>query len=147
MNEREESLIDQSPLTESVSEKIKYTFKDKFLIKPLDSIKVKKEVSKPVIKDDKPVADRNGIEAVDYQDVETETVEVDSDFRKGVVLKVPYSYAIRMNDEKWPEFPVHVGDVVIYNNNSAKWFDLLKDTVLVDHYSIFAKEDTVIVDE
>ena len=145
MNEREESLIDQSPLTESVSEKIKYTFKDKFLIKPLDSIKVKKEVSKPVIKDDKPVADRNGI--VDYQDVETETVEVDSDFRKGVVLKVPYSYAIRMNDEKWPEFPIHVGDVVIYNNNSAKWFDLLKDTVLIDHYSIFAKEDTVIVDE
>ena len=117
------------------------------MIKPLDPIKVKKEFSKPVITDDKPKKDDNGIEAVDYKDVETEVMEVDSDFRKGVVLKIPYSYTLRMNDEKWPEFPIHVGDVVIYHNNGGKWFDLLKDTVLVDHYNIVAKEDTVIVNE
>ena len=42
----EEKLIDQSVLAEDVSSKIKYEFRDFFLIKPLDPVKVKKEFSK-----------------------------------------------------------------------------------------------------
>ena len=75
----EDKLIDQSELAESVAEKIKYEFFDHFLVKPLDPVKVKKEVSK--LPNKKPVKDENGIEAVDVDEVETEVKEVDSDYR------------------------------------------------------------------
>ena len=86
--EDKEQLIDQSVLAEDVSEKIKYSFFDIFLVKPLDPVKVKKEFSKPV-PTGTPVEDANGIEAQDFDSVETEVKEVDSDFRRGVVLKRP----------------------------------------------------------
>jgi hypothetical protein len=67
----EDKIIDQSALAEDVSSKIEYTFIDRFLVKPLDVVKVKKTFTKPV-SDKKPVVDENGIEAVDYDTVETE---------------------------------------------------------------------------
>ena len=82
----EEKLIDQSPLAESVAENIKYEFLDFFLVKPLDPVKVKKEFSKPVTTGT-PAKDANGIEAQDFENVETEVKEVDSDYRRGIVLK------------------------------------------------------------
>lgn len=147
MDEVKTELIDQAPLAKSVSDNIKYAFKDKFLVKPLEPIKIKKEISKPIVTDNTAVKDENGVEAVDYKDVETKIEEVDSNFRRGVVLKVPYAYSLRMEDEKWPEFPINIGDVIIYNDSASRWFDLLKDTVLIDTYSIFAKEDTVNADK
>ena len=139
MNEKD-VLIDQTAVAEDVSEKIHYSFKSQFLIKPLDPIKVKKEFNKPVL-DDKPTTDKNGVEAVDYKDVETEVKEVEADFRKGVVLKVPFSYKTNMNSKDYPEMPIHVGDVVVYRQQSAKWFDILKDTQLLSSYDIVAVEN------
>jgi hypothetical protein len=131
----EEKLIDQSQLAESVAEKIQYDFRDKFLVKPLDPIMVKKEFSKPVPTGES-TKDENGIEAVDYDKVETEVKEVESDFKKGVVLKVPFTYSERMKDEKFREMPIKVGDIIVYSY--GKWFDIMKDTELVGMYDVIA---------
>lgn len=136
----EDKIIDQSQLAEYLSGKIKYEMHRQFLVKPLDPIMVKKEFSKPVSADNKPKKDENGIEAVDYDDVETEVKEVESDFRKGVVLKIPFDYEQSMNGDNWKDMPVKVGDIVVYNNRSAHWFDILKDTQLVSGYDIIAIE-------
>ena len=135
----EEIKIDQSVLAEDISSKIEYEFRNFFLVKPLDPIKVKKEFSKPVAKDDTAKKDNNDIEAVDYDQVETEVKEVDSDYRKGVVLKVPFDSKNRMSSKDFPEMEVNVGDTVVYRENRGTWFDLLKDTQLVGAYDIIGK--------
>lgn len=137
----EDKIIDQSELANSVSEKIPYDMHKHFLIKPLPPVKVKKEFTNPIDKESTAKTDENGVEAVDYE-VKTEVKEVDSDFRKGVVIKIPYEYQRQMNDEKWPEMPIKVGDIVIYNNRHTNWFDLLKDTQLITGYDIVAVEST-----
>ena len=139
----EEKNIDQSQLAEDVSSKINYELGDPFLVKPLDKIKVMKDFSVPVAKDTEgPVAENSDeeVKAIDYDTVATETKEVDSDYRKGIVLKVPFSYAARMKDNKWPAMEINVGDTVIYKETSARWFDLLKDSQLLSAYDIVAKE-------
>lgn len=137
---KEEQIMDQSVLAEDVSNKIPYEFTDCFLVKPLDAIKVTKEFSKPV-SDKEPVKDKNGIEAVDYDKVETEIKEVDSDFRKGVVLKVPYSHSAAANDPgiKYMQV-INVGDTIIFKEHPVYYFDLLKDTRLIRYYDIVAIE-------
>ena len=135
----EEIKIDQSVLAEDISSKIEYEFRNFFLVKPLDPIKVKKEFSKPVAKDDTAKKDENEIEAVDYDQVETEVKEVDSDYRTGVVLKVPFDSKNRMSSKDFPEMEINVGDTVVYKDNRGIWFDLLKDTQLIGAYDIIAK--------
>ena len=135
----EEIKIDQSVLAEDISSKIEYEFRNMFLVKPLDPIKVKKEFSKPVAKDDTAKKDDNDIEAVDYDQVETEVKEVDSDYRTGIVLKVPFDSKNRMSSKDFPEMEINVGDTVVYKDNRGVWFDLLKDTQLIGAYDIIAK--------
>lgn len=135
----EEIKIDQSVLAEDISSKIEYEFRNFFLVKPLDPIKVKKEFSKPVAKDDTAKKDENEIEAVDYDQVETEVKEVDSDYRTGIVLKVPFDSKNRMSSKDFPEMEINVGDTVVYKDNRGVWFDLLKDTQLIGAYDIIAK--------
>ena len=65
-------MIDQTQLAEDLSSKIKYEFRQMFLVKPLEPVKVKKKISEPVAKDTKPKKDKDGIEAVDYDEVKTE---------------------------------------------------------------------------
>lgn len=138
--EEKDKIIDQSELANDVSSKIPYEFVDSFLVKLLDPIKVKKEFSKPV-ETKKPIKDKNGIEAIDYDKVETEVKEVDSDYRKGVVLKVPYSYTSQLKDDKFSYIPsISIGDIVIFRDASARYFDLLKDSKLIRQYDIVAIE-------
>lgn len=126
-------LIDQSQLAESVASKIEYNFTDAFLVKLLDPIKVKKEFSKPV--DNMPAKkDKDGIEAVDFDKVETEVKEVESDFRKAVVIKTPLSLEHKDNIP----YEIKVGDVVLVRNMRGEYFDLLKDSKLVHYYDIVA---------
>lgn len=133
MGEDKEVLIDQAQLAESVADKIGYVFVDNFLVKQLEPIKVKKEFSKPV-SDKAPTKDKDGVEAIDYDKVETEVKEVDSDFRKGVVLKVPASYTFDANRPT----DIKVGDVVLFRDRGAAYFDLLKDSRLVSLFNIIA---------
>ena len=85
--EDNEKMIDQAAVAESVGNKIKYSFSDYFLVKPLDPIKVKKEFTK-LPDNKKPVKDKNGVEAVNVEssEIETEVNDVDSDFINAVVL-------------------------------------------------------------
>lgn len=131
--ENDNLTIDQTPLAESVSLKIEYNFLDNFLVKQLDPIKVKKEFSKPV-SDNKPSVDKNGIKAVDYDKIETEVKETDSDFRKGVIIKIPMSYE-RMETKP---YDFKIGDVILFKDSRAGYFDLLKDSRLLNYYDIVA---------
>lgn len=133
----EENKIDQSVLAQDVAEKIKYDFLDFFLVKPLDPVKVKKEFSKPV-STNTPVKDENGIEAQDFDSVETEVKEVDSDYRRGVVLKRPLYY--NGSDAVGTSSEIKVGDIVIFRDAAGLRFDLLKDSRLLRQYDIIGFE-------
>lgn len=140
MEENTEMIVENTKIAESVSEHINFDTLRSFLVKPLDPIKVKKEFSKPIPDTTNPTKDENGVEATDYKEVETEIKEVDSDYRKGIILKIPYEYERQMKDEKYPVMPIKVGDTIIYTSRAGRWFDLLKDSQLVDAYSIVAVE-------
>ena len=139
--EDNEKMMDQTLVAESVGNKISYNFNDIFLVKPLDPIKVKKEFTK-LPEDKKPVKDTNGIEAVDVKDsdIETEVKEVNSDYRKAVVLKVPYTYEEALKQSNNTLQHINVGDVVLYKEGRSVWFDLIKDTQLIRVYEIIAIE-------
>lgn len=138
----EEKIIDQTQLAEDLSSRIKYEFRQMFLVKPLEPIKVKKKISEPVVKDAKPKEDKDGIKAVDYDEVKTEIKEVDSDYTRAVVLKLPYEYTHPYNDDKIQQMPIKVGDIIIYRSSrlGTMYFDLLKDSQLVPLYDIVATE-------
>ena len=133
----DEKLIDQSVLAEDVASQIKYQFLDFFLVKPLDPVKVKKEFSTPV--DTTVRKDDNGIEAQDFKEVMTEVKEVDSDYRRGVVLKRPLYYVdSEKNDNVYTN--INVGDIVIFRDTAGLRFDLLKDSRLLRQYDILGIE-------
>ena len=139
--EDNEKLMDQAAVAESVSNKIKYEFSDYFLVKPLDPIKVKKEFTK-LPEDKKPVKDKNGVAAVNVEDseIEAEVKEVDSDYRKAVVLKTPFYYENTLMENP-NMMKIKVGDVILYKENRSMWFDLIKDSQLVKIYEIIAVEN------
>lgn len=132
--------MDQKPLAEDVSSKINYEFSKQFLIKPLEPIMVKKVVSTPIpAKEQK--GDVDGVEATDYDDVKEEIKDVESRYKKGIILKVPQDYSASVElAEKKGEFSfyldLHVGDTVVYEY--AKDFDLIKDTKILSLYDIIA---------
>ena len=123
--------VDQSVLAEDVSKMVPYEFTDTYLVKPLDPIKVKKEVPVPVVKEEK--KDENGIEAQDFDEVKTEVKEFDSDFRKGIILKVPLSM---QNTQDTHTYKFNVGDTVVFRDRAGIHFDLVKDSKLIKYYDI-----------
>ena len=134
-----EKLIDQSVLAEDVAGQIKYNFLDFFLVKPLDPVKVKKEFSTPV--DTTVRKDENGIEAQDFKEVMTEVKEVDSDYRRGVVLKRPLYYDAPENTNLiGSPSEIKIGDIVIFRDTAGLRFDLLKDSRLLRQYDILGIE-------
>jgi hypothetical protein len=134
----EKETVDQAILAEDLSKQIKYSFLDFFLVKPLDPIKVTKEFSKPV-PTGTPAKDENGIEAQDFDSVETEVKEVDSDFRRGIVLKRPLYYENSTDDRGLAE--IKIGDTVLFRDTAGLRFDLLKDSRLLRQYDILGKVD------
>lgn len=134
--EEEKEIVDQSVLAEDVAGKIKYEFPDFFLVKPLDPVKVKKEFSTPVASG-VATKDENGIEAQDFDEVKTEIKEVDSDYRRGIVLKRPLYYD---NPENEGVFQFKIGDIVIFRETAGLRFDLLKDSRLIRQYDIIGIE-------
>lgn len=136
----ENKIIDQSPLAEDVANMISYEFFDFFLVKPLDPIKVKKEFSKPVSTGT--TKDADGIEAQDFNEVETEVKEVNSDYRKGVVIKRPTFLDMMKEDDKKvnPFANVQVGDIVIFRDPAGLRFDLVKDSRLLKAFDILGIE-------
>lgn len=116
-----EKVID--PLLEEVIAGIGYNPITCFLVKPLDTIMVSKDITtmKP-----NGVKDEDGIEGFDTV---TETKEVESNFREGIVLKLPLQ-GVCDN--------VYVGTKIVYNKKFAIDFDLFRDSQLVKPYDIVA---------
>lgn len=133
--------MEQETLAKSVAEKIPYEFMRYFLVKPLPVEKIKKEFDVPVAKDKK--TDENGIEAEDFDEVAKEVKEVDSDYMKGIVLKVPYDYAHQLenSEDKYRPMEIKVGDTLIFRRSKA-YFDLIKDTMTVASFDIMAVQKT-----
>lgn len=136
--EEKEQIVDQTILAQDVSEKIPFNMNKSFLIKPLDPIMVEKEFSKPIPV--KTTKDENGIEATDYEKVETEIKTVESKFQKGIVLKTPYKYKEFQERSEVPSIPVNIGDIVYYKQMYAEPFEIFKDSVLLNIYDITAVE-------
>ena len=132
----EDKMIDQSVLAEDVASKIPYSFRDFFLVKPLDPVKVKKEFNTPVAKGE-PKTDENGIEAQDFDEVKTEVKEVDSDYRRAIVLKTPVWYP---TEEMKESEIINIGDVVLFKDTTGSFFDLVKDSKIIRLYDIVAVE-------
>ena len=133
----EEKIIDQSVLAEDVASKIPYEFRDFFLVKPLDPVKVKKEFSTPVVKENAATSVKDDIEAQDYDEVKTEVKEVDSDYRRGIVLKSPVWYP---TEEMKENEVINTGDVVLFKDTAGMLFDLVKDSKIIRLYDIVAVE-------
>lgn len=129
-----ENNIDHTQLAESISEHIPYEFVRYFLVKPLELDKVKKEISRPVAEG---TTTDDGLEITDYNDVVTEIEEVDSDIRKGIVLKVPTEYETNRKKDPDAVIDIKVGDTVFYKNMAGRYFDLVKDSQYVAYYDIF----------
>ena len=126
-------------LANTLSKDIEYDFFDYYLVKPMPKIKVMKEFSKPIAEENKKSDD--DIQAIDYDKVETETKEVDSDFRRGIVLKLPKNYKGRteLNEEKTDNVAdIKIGDIILFRDRSYIPFDLLKDSMLIKHWDIIA---------
>lgn len=115
----------EDKVLETVLEDLKYVPLKDVLVKPLAPIKLKKEVTEAVGTGEKDV---DGYEKFDTK---TETKEVESEWREGIVLAIPTEY-INLGYE--------VGDTVVYNKKFAKEFDLFKDSVLVKSYDIIARK-------
>ena len=128
--------VDQSAVAETVESGIKYEFLEDFLVKPLDPVMVKKEFSTPVAKET--TTDENGIEAANYDEVTTEVKEVESDYREGIVLKVSNRYKGWMQSENSHDLPIEVGDTIVFRATAGKYFDLFKDSMLVNTYEVIA---------
>lgn len=133
----EEKIIDQSVLAEDVASKIPYEFRDFFLIKPLDPVKVKKEFSTPVAKENAATSNKDDIDVQDYDEVKTEIKEVDSDYRRGIVLKSPVWYP---TEEMKENEVINTGDVVLFKDTAGMFFDLVKDSKIIRLYDIVAVE-------
>lgn len=125
----DKKIIDQTKLAEDIAAKIDYEFTDLFLVKKLDPIKVKKEFSKPI-----PSKKQKDGDVIDYDKVETEVKEVDSDYAKGVVIKVPMTYMADTNRRE----DIQVGNVIVFKPGLAQTFDWLKDSVLISRFGIIA---------
>lgn len=138
----DEQIVDQTQLAEDLSSKIKLEFSKEFLVKPLEPVMVKKEFDKPVAKDPTPKQDKDGVEAIDYDEVETEIKEVESDYRRGVILKIPTEYVHQKADETYGSslLDLKVGDIILYPSRAGRWFDQIKDTQLLRLYDISAVE-------
>ena len=118
----------EDKVLETVLEGLKYVPLKDILIKPLAPIKLTKEVTEAVGTGEKDV---DGYEKFDTK---TETKEVESEWREGIILTTP-EYL-----QEDPNLGFKVGDTVVYNKKFAKEFDLFKDSVLVKSYDIVARK-------
>ena len=110
-----------SPL-DTVINSLEYIPVKDILVKPLDPIKVTKEIVEQVPTGKK---DENGFE--EYE-TKTEVKEVTSDFSKGIIIAIPVDITTDLK----------VGDVIVYPTKFAKDFDLFKDSQLVKPYDVVA---------
>lgn len=110
------------PVLQSVIDAIPYELFNDVLIKPLPTIKVTKDVTKPIWVEGK-------AEATEF---ETVSEEVDALFQTGVVLTIP-------TNTNGQVFNFKVGDTVLFPRKAHVFFDLYRDTIIVKSYDIIGR--------
>lgn len=118
----------EDKVLETVLKGLKYIPLKDVLIKPLEPIKFKKEVTEAV------GTGKKDVDGYEKFETKTEVKEVESEWREGIVLALPNNDQLKEACEK----DFKVGDTIIYNKKFAKEFDLFKDSVLVKAYDIIA---------
>ena len=124
-NNKMEINIDQDKMLDSVIAGIEYTMVKDILVKPLDTPKVMKHIVEQVPTDQ---IDEE-TKATIYETKESDK-EVDSAFRKGIVLKLPTNLPT--------DSPIEVGDTIVFPYKFSIDFDLFKDSMLVKPYDVIA---------
>ena len=117
-----EEEVKENELLAEVIAGIKYIPTNSILVKPFDPVMVSKDITTMEPTGEK---DEDGVETFDTK---TETKEVESNFRKGMVLVLPEIYDGKLTP----------GMIVVYNKKFAIDFDLFKDSQLVKPYDIVA---------
>ena len=107
---------------DTVIKSLEYAPVKDILVKPLDTIKVTKEMVEQV-----PTGERDE-DGFEKYETKTEVKEVISDFRKGIILAMPIEW----------EGDFKVGNLIVYPSKFAKDFDLFKDSQLVKPYDVVA---------
>ena len=126
----QKDIIMEDKVLETVLEGLRYIPLKDVLVKPLPPIKLTKEVTEAVGTGEKDV---DGYEKFDTK---TETKEVESEWREGIVLALPNGEQMKEACEK----DFKVGDTIVYNKKFVKEFDLFKDSILVKPYDIVARK-------
>lgn len=116
-------------LANVVAKSIKYRFPKAILVKPLEAEKVTKTLTVP---EDSGEKDENGDPIMQMT---IKQVEVDSVYRKGIVIAMPTS----TGDANL--YDVKIGDTIVYPDRYAVDFDLYKDSALVEPFYIVAVAD------
>ena len=116
--------VKENELLAEVIAGIKYIPTNTILVKPLEPVMISKDITTMEPTGEK---DEYGVETFDTK---TETKEVESNFRKGIVLVLPEVYDGKLTP----------GMVVVYTKKFAIDFDLFKDSQLVKPYDIVAVE-------
>lgn len=113
--------MEEDKVLESVVENLEYIFIKDVLVKPMHAIMISKVTTTPVPTGEK---DEEGYEKYDTK---SETKDVESEYKKGIVLSIPKG-----------DYEFKVGDMIVYPSKFAKDFDLFKDSQLVKPYDVIA---------
>ena len=117
--------VSNDKLIEIVLENLEYAPVKDILVKPLDPIMIKRVMNVPFETEE---LDEDGKPIMDMRQEER---EIESVFRKGIVLALPTNSAFDEN--------IKVGSTIVFNSkfNSIE-FDLFKDSMLVKPFDVLA---------
>lgn len=116
---------DEDKVLETVINGIEYKPLRDILLKPLEAKLIKKIIKTPI-----PTGEMDETSGAMKYDVKEEEKEMEADFREGVVLRLPIDY----------EGPIQVGDIVVFHKNSAAYFDLFKDSMIIHPQAVMFKK-------
>lgn len=112
----------EDKVLETVINGLEYNMTKDILVKPLEPIKITKEITEQIPTGEK---DEDGF---NLYETKTETKEVDSAFSTGIILALPITY----------EGELKVGMTIVYPKKFMIEFDLFKDSQLVKPYDVVA---------
>lgn len=122
-------------LLADVNARIPYTFIRECLVKPMPDEYVEKVIEEPTFTG--VVDEKDGIPV---SDVKEEVKKVKTDYKKGVLLKVPtgHKWIDTKGEIMHEDLVPKAGDIVVYLRPAARHFDLFRDTELVNPFNIVA---------
>lgn len=126
--------IQDKILLDQVVSGIPYTFVREMLVKPLEDVYITREVERPKKTGE---LDESGYEIT--ENVKEEVTEI-TNFKEGIVLKESgsYNWVDGKGNPLAEEFIPRVGDTVVYSRRQCVYFDLFKDSELVNPYNVVA---------